>query len=221
MPNDRPVLIQTQNRVVKMDFKDPKVQKIFIGAVAFLIVAYFWYARMFTSYNQKLTQMTQEYSSMITDLKNVEMKSKSLDALKLEYEELLSRYREIEQLLPEVRQIPSFLVQLHTASSLTGTKITKIEPKEISPESFYNVASFRITMYGTYHNFGKFVGYIANFPFIANLSNMEILTTKVAESAANESNASGSPASHASMTASFDLATYFVKDDERLRELTY
>ena len=203
-----------------MDFKDPKVQKIFIGVVAFLIVAYFWYARVFTSYNQKLTQMTQEYSRMITDLKNVEMKSKSLDALKLEYEELLSRYHEIEQLLPEVRQIPSFLVQLHTASSLTGTKITKIEPREITPESFYNVASFRVTMYGSYHDFGKFVGYIANFPFIANISNMEILTTKVAETSATEVEGTGSSGTHATMVATFDLATYFVKEDERLKELT-
>lgn len=205
-----------------MDFKDPKIQKIIIGVVAFLIVAYVWYARVFTSYNMQLTQMTQEYSNMITDLKNVEMKSKSLDALKLEYEELLLRYHEIEQLLPEVRQIPSFLVQLHTASSLTGTRILKIEPQTIAPESFYNVASFRITMSGEYHNFGKFVGYIANFPFIANLSNMEILTTRVAGSAVSESVSGGNLInSKATMIANFDLATYFVREDERLVELAF
>ena len=124
-----------------MDFRDPKIQKILMGAVAFLVVIYFWYTRLYSSYDQRLKEMTQEYETMITNLKNVEMKSKSLEALKLEYVELLDKYHEIEQLLPEVKQIPSFLVQLHTASSLTGTRIATIEPEPTKSEKFYNVAS--------------------------------------------------------------------------------
>jgi type IV pilus assembly protein PilO len=198
-----------------MDFKDPKVQNIFIGVVAFLIVSYFWYNRLFAVYNQRLTQMTEEYSSMITDLKNVEMKSKSLNALKLEYEELLSRYTEIEQLLPEVKQIPSFLVQLHTASSLTGTKITRIEPRPIASESFYNVAAFEIEMSGSYNDFGQFLGYVANFPFIANISQVDIEATKVSNTKSeNDIGVGRSP----TMTARFVLSTYYVKAEERLQE---
>jgi type IV pilus assembly protein PilO len=203
-----------------MDFRDPKVQKLFIGIAAFIVVVYFWYARLFSTYNQKLSDMTQEYSTMITNLKNVEMKSKSLDALKLEYEDLLARYREIEQLLPEVKQIPSFLVQLHTASSLTGTKIIKVEPKPMEPESFYNVAGFEMEMTGTYHDFGKFIGYVANFPFIANVTELQLETTSIT--------GTGTPASggkadrnkaKATIKAMFTLSTYFVKADERLKEL--
>lgn len=204
-----------------MDFRDPKVQKILLGVGAFLVVTYFWYTRLYSRHNDRLSQMTQEYSTMITNLKNVEMKSKSLDALKLEYEDLLGRYDEIEQLLPEVKQIPSFLVQLHTASSLTGTKIVKVEPQPVSPEGFYNVAGFQIEMTGTYHDFGKFIGYVANFPFIANISDVEI-------SGASGAN-SGSPSGNndeknigrrkATITAKFVLSTYFVQAEERLQEL--
>lgn len=201
-----------------MDFKDPKTQKIFIGAAAMLIVAYFWYNRMYLKYDQQLSQMNQEYSTMITNLKNVEMKSKSLDALKIEYKDLLSRYHEIEQLLPEVKQIPSFLVQLHTASSLTGTKIKKIEPKPIESENFYNVASFSIEMTGTYHDFGKFIGYVANFPFIANLSEMQITSLTAAKMAEEEDNGYGT-GEKSTMVASFTLSTYFVQPEERLQEL--
>jgi len=203
-----------------MDFRDPKIQKIMMGVAAFLIVAYFWYSRLYTSYDQRLSKMNQDYSAMITNLKNVEMKSKSLDALTLEYEDLLGRYTEIEQLLPEVRQIPSFLVQLHTASSLTGTKIVRIEPLEIKPESFYNVAGFEIEMTGTFHNFGKFIGYVANFPFIANLSDVELVTTSVANTgAAATEDDRGDNSQKATMTAKFVLSTYFVKAEERLQEL--
>lgn len=208
-----------------MDLKDPKLQKIILAGAAFLIIAYFWYSRLYARYDQKLSQMNQEYSTMITNLKNVEMKSKSLDALKLEYEDLLNRYRDIEELLPEVKQIPSFLVQLHTASSLTGTKILKIEPEPVTPENFYNVAAFNIEMTGTYHDFGKFVGYVANFPFIANISDMEIKSKAVLGKSAPQANKSQKEVitygveQKATMVANFVLSTYYVRPEERLQEL--
>lgn len=207
-----------------MDLKDPKFHKIILAGVAFLVIAYFWYNKLYVRYDQKLTQMNQEYSTMITHLKNVEMKSKSLDALKLEYSDLLDRYREIEQLLPEVKQIPSFLVQLHTASSLTGTKILKITPEPIAPENFYNVAAFKIEMTGTYHDFGKFVGYVANFPFIANLSDMEIEATDVLGQAASRQASEAEQVTfgveqRATVVARFVLLTYYVRAEERLQEL--
>ena len=195
------------------------MQKILMGVVAFFVVVYFWYTRLYTSYDNKLTNMTQEYENMITDLKNVEMKSKTLEALKEEYVELLDKYLEIEQLLPEVKQIPSFLVQLHTASSLTGTKIIKIEPQPIVSESFYNVANFNIQMEGGYHKFGKFMSYVANFPFIANVSSMDLKTPSV-NIGVSESETDGiKELNKPTIKANFLLSTYYVKPDERLQEI--
>jgi type IV pilus assembly protein PilO len=204
-----------------MDFKDPKIQKISLGLVFFCVVVYFWYTGLYSKNSLQLSNMTGEYETMITNLKNVELKSKSLDALKLEYENLLGRYREIEQLLPEVKQIPSFLVQLHTASSLTGTKIIRIEPQPIQPVSFYNVAGFEIEMTGTYHDFGKFIGYVANFPFIANVSDAKITTLSVAKTKSQGGNEEQNTIElqKPTINATFVLSTYFVKPEERLQEL--
>ena len=202
-----------------MDIRDPKTQKILMGVVAFFVVVYFWYTRLYTSYENQLASMTNEYERMITDLKNVEMKSKTLEALKAEYTDLLDKYLEIEQLLPEVKQIPSFLVQLHTASSLTETKITKIEPRPIVPESFYNVASFEISMEGSYHDFGKFMSYVANFPFIANVSNVDI-KTPTGNIGVSEAQSDGAKdLNKPTIIANFLLSTYYVKPDERLQEI--
>lgn len=205
-----------------MDFRDPKIQKIAIAGLAFFIVIYFWYSRVYSSYANQIEERTGEFEMITTNLRNVEMKAKSLDALQEEYTDMLSRYNEIESLLPEVQQIPSFLVQLHTASSLTGTKITKIQPMAVKEESFYNNASFEIEMTGTFHDFGAFVSYVANFPFIANLSKMDIRANSVAIAATpeveNETNEIGKK--NATVTVKFLLSTYFVKEGERLQEIT-
>jgi type IV pilus assembly protein PilO len=209
-----------------MDLKNAKTQKIVIAALLFGVVGYFWYTRVYTAYNDQVTKKSRDFESITTDLKNVEMKAKSLDALKVEYSELVKRYHEIEALLPEVKQIPSMLVQLHTASSITGTRITKVDPRPISSQDFYNVASFEIEMTGTYHDFGTFLGYVANFPFIANISNVFVKAQTAAISGkSGQSQGEGAKPieigkKKETITANFVISTYFVKEDERLKEIT-
>jgi type IV pilus assembly protein PilO len=207
-----------------MDFKDSKTQKIALGVLAFFIVVYFWYSRVYSNYSNQLAQKTQEFESITTNLRNVEMKAKSLDALKLEYSDLVSRYHEIEALLPEVKQIPSFLVQLHTASSITGTRITKVNPMPIKDEEFYHIAPFEIEVTGTYNDFGTFISYVANFPFIANVSDVDIEALNVSKSKAMRTEKDMNKgledlSDKATIKATFMLSTYFVKENERLKEL--
>jgi type IV pilus assembly protein PilO len=200
-----------------MDFKDPKIQKIALACVVFFILIYFWYSRIYSGQVIQLETKQREYQGMITNLRNVEMKSKSLQALKAEYEGLLARYREVEQLLPEVKMVPSFLVQLHTASSLTGTKIVSIEPEPIISQSFYNVAGFDVELIGGYHEFGKFIGYIANFPFIVNVTDMKMET--VTASSGYVATEKDKEEKEITIRANFTLSTYYVKEEERLKEL--
>ena len=204
-----------------MDFKDAKTQKIALGIMAFFVVVYFWHSRLYTKYDQQIAARTQEFERITTELRSVEIKAKSLEALKAEYTDLLSRYDDIESLLPEVKQIPSFLVQLHTASSLTGTKITGIQPMAIGSEEFYNVASFEISMTGAYHDVGSFMSYVANFPFIANVDNLQLtaLNVAIAEVAKGGGDSEVSK-NKETVSAVFTLSTYFVKENERLAEIT-
>lgn len=203
-----------------MDLKDSKTQKIALGVLAFVVVVYFWYTRVYQDVDSQLELKTQEFETISTNLRNVELKAKSLEALKVEYEELLGRYQEIEQLLPEVKQIPSFLVQLHTASSITGTRITRVQPLPVTGEEFYNIASFDIEMTGTYHDFGTFISYVANFPFIANVSGVKVsaLEVSIKKKADNEGGLNELK-KRETIAAQFKLSTFFVKEEERLKEL--
>ncbi len=204
-----------------MDLKDSKTQKIVIAVLAFFVIAYFWHSRVYSRYGSQISAHRQEFETITTNLRNVEMKAKSLDALKLEYMGLIDRYHEIEALLPEVKQVPSILVQLHTASSLTGTRITKVLPLPIEASEFYEVAAFEIQITGDYHDLGKMVSYVANFPFIANISEMDITAENVptVSYAQVEEKTAEIGKKKATMNATFKLATYYVKEGERLREL--
>jgi len=203
-----------------MDFKDPKNQKLILGVVAFLVIVYFWYIKVYENYDAQISNKIQEFETITTNLRNVEMKAKSLDALQIEYEDLVKRYGLIESLLPEVKQIPSLLVQLHTASSITGTTIKKIKPIPVKPEEFYNVTAFEIEMVGGFHEFATFMSYVANFPFIANVSGVKITAKNVAiSSKAQKDGLQNLSKKKETITAVFTLSTYFVQESERLHEL--
>jgi type IV pilus assembly protein PilO len=204
-----------------MDLRDSNTQKIALGILAFLFVVYFWYSRVYTENDNRIVVKTQEFEQITTNLKNVEMKAKSLEALKEEYVKLLERYNVIESLLPEVKQIPSFLVQLHTASSLTGTKITEVLPLPIAQEDFYNIVSFNIKLSGTYHDLGTFVSYVANFPFITNVSDVDLSIINLSKSDKDKESKDGLTeiGKEKTVDATFKLSTYYVKENERLQEL--
>mgnify|MGYP001596499896 CR=1 FL=1 len=205
-----------------MDLKDSKTQKTALGVLALFIVVYFWYTRLFTPTGEQIAQKSGEFETITTNLRNVEMKAKSLEALQLEYKELVDRYNQIENLLPEYQQIPSMLVQMHTASSLTGTRISEIKPLPLASENFYNIASFQITMTGTYDDFSSFIAYVANFPFIANVSAMNMEAQKISNGKNSSSETEGGikeDKKKQTVKAQFVLSTYYVKEEERLKAL--
>lgn len=199
-----------------MDFRDPRVQKISLIVISLIVVGYFWNARVYAPNAQKIEQKTAEREQLVTKLKSVEMKARSLEELKMEYGGLLERYHEIEALLPEVKQIPSFLVQLHTASSLSGSKITIIDSQKVVTESFYNTVMLYVELTGTYHTFGQFISYIANFPFITNVSDMTIKSLRINPGVKNDKKYGNE-----TMVAKFKLSIYYVRPSSRLSELVF
>lgn len=196
-----------------MDLKDPKTQKLLLGGLVIFLVIYFWYARVYSKKVELIQQKQVQYEYLLSDLKSVEMKAKSFESLKEEYHRLLKRYRRVERLLPEEKQIPLFLIQMHSAAQSNRTGIMQIIPEEPMSEGFYNTSSFDIELTGSYHRLGSFFSNVANFPFLANVSGVTIAALAEDEQRGMEKDRS--------ITASLKLTTYYVREEERLREIEF
>ncbi|KPK99506.1 MAG: hypothetical protein AMJ90_09465 [candidate division Zixibacteria bacterium SM23_73_2] len=194
-----------------MDLKNPKLQKYLLLTLVGFLVIYFWYARIYSGYSEKISQKRTEYEILMTDLKNVEMKAKSMESLKDEYQKLVERYQRVELLLPEERKPSLFLNQMHSAAQVSQTNILEITPQAPLPVSFYNILDFNVQIQGTYHQLGHFFANVANFPFMSNITNVSITALPAAEEEKTGN----------SITASFKLSTYYIKDEERLKKLEF
>jgi type IV pilus assembly protein PilO len=196
-----------------MDLKDPKIQKFLLGSLVIFLVLYFWYARIYSKNATLIEQKQVQYENLMSDLKIVEMKTKSFEGLKEEYEKLLERYHKVECLLPEEKQIPQLLMQMHSAASANQIGIIQIIPRDAVPMSFYKASSFDIEISGSYHNLGSFLSSIANFPFLANVSNVTITALPQEEQIPEQKGKS--------ITTSLRLTTYYVKEEERLQKIEF
>ena len=196
-----------------MDLKDPKTQKLLLGGLVIFLVVYFWYARIYSKKVELIQQKQVQYEYLLSDLKSVEMKAKSFESLKEEYHRLLGRYRRVERLLPEEKQIPLFLIQMHYAGQSNRTGIMQIIPEEPMSEGFYNTSSFDIELTGSYHRLGSFFSNVANFPFLANVSGVTIAALTEDEQKGMEKDRS--------ITTSLKLTTYYVREEERLKEIEF
>jgi len=195
-----------------MDIKDPRLHKIAIAVLVVAVLVMFWHSRFYTKYDNDLTQKQTKYEKILTELNQVKLKAKSLKGLQEEYENLLYRYDRVEMLLPNEQQVAKFLMQLHTASSRTQSRIVEINPKSQRAKEFYKICDYEIVFTGTFHEFGEFLASVANFPFITNVSDIAIKGIDAKSLAADKL----SEFDITTLDASFTLSTYFVNSGEKL-----
>lgn len=194
-----------------MDLRDSKNQKTILIVLAGFLLIYVWHNRFYSPKAEQIQAKQVEYESILTNLKNVELKAKSFESLKAEYENLLEKYKRVELLLPEEKQVPLLLTQLHQSGQITEAKITEIIPKGVTPIDFYNGDTYSIKVNGTYHKLGSLYASIANYPFIANVTNVSLTAQPGVQNNKGEN----------TLTAQFDLTNYFIREQDRLKRINF
>lgn len=194
-----------------MDLREPKTQKLLLIILVAFLAIYFWHARFYSAYSKKISAKKLEYETLLTELKKVELKAKSVESLKAEYQNLWENYRNVESLLPEENEVPLFLSHMHAAAQMSQARVMELVPKDPLPVSFYNSLDYTVKLEGNYHDLGKFLCNVANFPFLNNVSEVSIqgLPPKLVKDSENKSN----------ITSAFKLTTYYIREDEKLKKL--
>ena len=197
------------------DLKDPRNQKTVLAVLVLALGVYFWYGRVYSPNVARIQAKSAEHERILTDLRNVELKAKSFDVLKGEYEILYQQYVQISSLLPDKRQLEDFLLELHQSAVTTETEITAVTPLPIVASGFYQTNPFRMEVSGTYHSLGRFFASVANFPFIANVRNVQLtavpLSMQVAEKGKKKE----------TLTASFEIDMYFASENAAIQPLNF
>jgi Tfp pilus assembly protein PilO len=192
-----------------MNFKDPKIQIISIIAFVFLASSYLWYSKVYSDYAAKIAAKETQREKELLDLHNVKQKAATLDDLQKEYDDLTLKYKKVELLLPEKKEDESFLSQLHAAAQLTNSTVRDITPMGTQLDQFYETNTYTVEVESSYHGLGKFFSKVANFPFIVNVSDLEMKSA----TGMIPGMTTGKKDPNKTLIATFKMSTYNVKQD--------
>ena len=196
------------------DLKDSKNQKLVLGVLVLCLGMYFWYTRMYSPNQMRIEAKAAEHERILGDLRSVEMKAKSFDVLKEEYEALYSQYLQISSLLPDERQLEEFLLQLHQTAVTTEIEVVSVTPKTPVATGFYMTNGFQMEVAGNFHSLGRFFASVANFPFIANVRGVQLAAVPLSQEEGKEKRKK-------TLTATFEIDTYFASEAAAIQPLNF
>jgi len=193
-----------------MNLRDPKNQIFIIVLFLFGAAIYLWYTNIYTSFSEKTAVLVQEQNTLATKLNAVKQKAATLDELEKEFMALQLKYKSVELMLPERKEDEAFLAQIHGAAQLTVSLVKKITPLGTQPSDYYETNSYLVEVESSYHGLGRFLARVANFPFIVNISALQLKTTKEG-SGTTLLDTSKDIGANETVLATFKLSTYNVK----------
>lgn len=192
-----------------MNLRDPKNQIAIFGVILFLVIYYFWFTKIYTSHRDEIAGLRITNSTLLTKLHNVKAKAETLEELEKEEKALQLKYKRVELLLPEKKEDEAFLSQIHAAAQLTSSVVKKITPLGTQESDFYNTNSYSVEVESSYHGLGQFFARVANFPFVVNVTDLDLKSSGV-----SGGSLLGSPVKverDRVVVATFRLSTYNVK----------
>lgn len=185
---------------MSLDLKNPRNQKLMLLGIVLIFLIYLWYSKIYTPTTEKITLKKGEYQLKVSELVEVRAQAAPLEELRQEYKELSANLQPLEELLPEEEYLVDFLKRLHNAAQLNNLLLREVIPEASTPEGEFVANDFKMELEGTYHDFGRFLAQLANFPFIVRTSKMNLRSHVGAKPKEAES--------EKTIVASFTITTY-------------
>ncbi|HEX5132356.1 MAG TPA: type 4a pilus biogenesis protein PilO [Candidatus Krumholzibacteria bacterium] len=163
-----------------MNLKDPKTQKIVIGVVILAAAGWVYFGTTLMPFNYpvrkaKIAALEAEHERLAAEVEKARKVVGDLARLEAEYERLHDQWLSAQELLPEEKEMPDLLRQVTTAGSRSGVEFALFQPKAPVPMEFHTAHPIDVTVRGTYHQVGSFLGRLANLDRIVNVTDLALV----------------------------------------------
>lgn len=121
-----------------------------------------------------LEKVERKELSLKKSFENKQAKAVNLAAYKLQLEDMQKQFGAMLQQLPNKTQIADLLIDVSQAGLASGLEFSLFQPGGERSKGFYAEKPIKLTVLGTYHEFGEFVSNLAALPRIVTLHNVSL-----------------------------------------------
>lgn len=188
---------------IKLDIKTlPSYVKIIIALLPSIIIALLVLFLVINPKLKKIKTLEAQIGKQENEIAASQTKAAKLEVLKMENERLVKRISELQEQLPDEKEISSLLKQISDMGVAAGLDIKSWKPstKKMHPSNIVFEIPVSVDVIGTYHNLGYFLSSLTKLNRIVNITNMKLGSPKKEKSAT-------------SLQVSFTAATFSAVSD--------
>lgn len=164
-----------------MTLKDPQTQKVLLGGILILGLAYAFYQYLYTPRKAELAdqEAVAERLERYNQSAKAAAQANRLAALEEESVSYARRLEAFEELIPTTEQVPLLLERVATAALETEVDLLTFTPLPAEPGAFYTEQFYEVEVRGGYHAIGSFLARVANLPRIIKPTITEVVGERV------------------------------------------
>ena len=147
----------------------------FFVALGFALVAAFgWYMFVWNDDRPVLQKAQADELDLRAQFESKQQRAANLDAYKAQLQEMERSFGAMLRQLPGKTEVPNLLVDISQTGLAAGLQEKLFQPGSEKSNGFYAELPIKITLVGSYHDFGRFVSGIAALPRIVTLNDIQI-----------------------------------------------
>ncbi|HLA50048.1 MAG TPA: type 4a pilus biogenesis protein PilO [Thermodesulfovibrionia bacterium] len=154
----------------------PPYLKTIIYIVPSLILVILFIILIYIPKNDEIKKLTAIIVKLDNEIASSEVKVRKLDELKVENIRLKARLAELQEQLPEEKEVSPLLRQISDLGLKSGLEILlwRPETRKPDPAGLYVEIPVQVDVTGGYHDLGIFFSHISQIKRIVNLSNIKL-----------------------------------------------
>ena len=162
---------------LKLDIKSmPPYMKIAIKIVPSLAVILLFVLLVYSPKSDEIKKLNASIAKLDNEIASSEVKARRLEELKVENARLKARLAELQEQLPEEKEVSTLLKQISDLGLMSGLEFLLWRPdaKKPDPTGLYVEIPVQVEVEGGYHDLGVFFSHVSQLKRIVNLSNIKL-----------------------------------------------
>ena len=155
----------------------PVAVKAIVCVISAALVLFFSYKLLVADEITSYEQAQQKESELRSTYRTKYAVASRLEIYKQQMQEMEEKFSQLLKKLPTSNETPGLLDDLSYVGTTSGLTFVKIGWLPEIKKEFYTELPIKIEVEGSYHEFGEFVGKVAQLPRIISLHDFEIEAT--------------------------------------------
>lgn len=163
----------------KIDFRNPRTQKIGMAVIVFLGINYLFFLTEYLPFfyipkKIAVEEKRVKYEQLALRVEEAKRASANLPRLEAELDELHAEWEVAMSHLPEKKEIASLLRRVTLAGERAGVRFLLFEPTDVFGNEVYDEHPVSVKVEGGFHGIGGFLGRLMNLDRIVRVSGIQL-----------------------------------------------